>query len=82
MDTAATVITNRIDIYSRGMAALSEKLGPVDTEEFISLIKSDRSDYTKWQKEHFDAKTPEQISREAEAYAKAHPYRGDPSTII
>ena len=74
--------TNKFDLYSRGMQALHHMLGSVDAEEFISLVKSDQFDYTRWQREHFDKKTPEQISREAEEYVKAHPYKGDPSTII
>ena len=49
MDSTATASTNKFDIYSRGMAALNEILGTVDAEEFISLVKSDRFDYTKWQ---------------------------------
>ena len=73
---------NKFDLYSRGMRALYNTLGTVDTEEFISLIKSDQFDYAAWQRQHFDAKTPEQISAEAEAYVTDHPYAGDPSTII
>jgi hypothetical protein len=57
-------------------------LGTVDTEEFISFVKSDQFDYTKWQRDHFDAKTPEQISAEATAYVTDHPYAGNPDSII
>jgi len=73
---------NRFDLYNRGMQALHTMLGTVDAEEFISLVKSDQFDYTTWQRQHFDQKTPEQISAEAEAYVNAHPYLGDPFTII
>ena len=73
---------SKFDLYSRGMKALHSILGTVDTEEFISFIKSDQFDYTKWQRDHFDAKTPEQISSEATAYVTEHPYAGDPATII
>ena len=72
----------KFDLYSRGMRALHNVLGTVDTEEFISLVKSDQFDYTEWQKQHFDKKTAEHISEEAEAYVTEHPYTGDPSTII
>ena len=34
-------------------------------------------DYTKWQREYFDAKTPEEISKEAFQFEKAHPYIGN-----
>lgn len=74
--------TSKFDLYSRGMKALHNILGTVDTEEFISFVKSDQFDYTKWQRDHFDAKTSEQISAEATAYVTEHPYKGDPATII
>ncbi len=76
------VNVSKFDIYNRGMQALHKVLGSVDTEEFISLVKSDQFDYTKWQRQHFDQKSSEQISAEAEAYVIEHPYTGDPSTII
>ena len=82
MDSTATASTNKFDIYSRGMAALNEILGTVDAEEFISLVKSDRFDYTKWQRRHFDEKSPDEISKEAKQYVTSHPYKGDPSTVI
>ena len=82
MDSTASATTNKFDIYSRGMAALNEILGTVDAEEFISLVKNDRFDYTKWQRRHFDEKTPEQISHEAKKYVITHPYKGNPATVI
>ncbi len=80
--TQNPISVNKFDLYSRGMQALHNILGTVDTEEFISLVKSEQFDYTKWQREHFDQKTTEQISAEAEAYVTEHPYTGDSSTII
>ena len=77
-----TSAISRFDLYSRGMHALHDVLGTVDAEEFISLVKSDRFDYTEWQRQHFDQQTSEQISAEAETYVKEHPYAGNPSTII
>ena len=73
---------NKFALYSKGINALREMLGTLDTEEFIALVKSDQFDYTSWQRQHFDQKTREQISQEAETYVAAHPYKGDPSTII
>ena len=52
-----TISINKFDLYSRGMQALHSILGTVDTEEFISLVKSEQFDYTRWQREHFDKKT-------------------------
>ena len=73
---------NKIELYSRGMRGLRELLGSVDAEEFIALVKSEQFDYTQWQRRHFDAKTPEQISREAREYAKQHPFRGNPDVLV
>lgn len=34
-------------------------------------------DYTKWQREYFDAKIPETISEEASQFEKSHPFTSD-----
>ena len=54
----------------------------VEAEKSIPMVKSDQFDYTNWQRQHFDQKTPDQISEEAETYVTTHPYTGNPSTII
>ena len=59
---------------------LYQKNGFVITKTFE--ISCERFDYTKWQRDHFDTKTPEQISAEATAYVTKHPYAGDPASII
>ena len=59
---------------------LYQKNGFVITKSFE--ITRERFDYTKWQRDHFDMKTPEQISAEATAYVTKHPYAGDPASII
>lgn len=64
------------NIIDRGFSCLVEKLGVVDAERFIALIKRDDFDYTVWQREYFDSMEPGQIMEEASAYAKSHPYRG------
>ena len=64
------------DIVSEGMACLTERMGVLKTEMFIAAVIRDNFDYTKWQRTHFDAKTPEEISREASAYEKTHPFMG------
>jgi len=35
-------------IKDEGMRALAEKLGPVDAERFITLIRREPFDYTEW----------------------------------
>ena len=65
------------EIMNRGMKCLTEQMGIIDAEQFISLIIREKFDYTKWQRDYFDAKTPEEISEEASSFEKSHPFTGD-----
>ncbi len=65
------------EIMNRGMKCLTEQMGIVEAERFISIIIREKFDYTKWQREYFDAKTPEEISREASQYEQSHPFTGN-----
>ena len=54
-----------------GMKILSEKLGIVDAERFISLISRENFDYTKWREENLNEKiSVRELSRKASDYAK------------
>lgn len=68
---------NTVEIMNRGMKCLTEQMGIVEAEQFISIIIREKFDYTKWQKNYFDTKTPEEISREASQFEKAHPFTGN-----
>lgn len=50
--------------------------------DFICNTENNRFDYAKWQREHFDAKTPEQISKEARAFADTNPHSGNAKMIL
>ena len=76
------MIANTADTLSRGMEILSQKMGIVDAEKFIFLVKTEGFDYTKWQRDFFDGKTQEELDTEMDAYFSVHPYSGDPSKII
>lgn len=65
------------EIMNRGMKCLTEQMGIVEAEQFISVIIREKFDYTKWQREYFDAKSPEEISREASLFEKKYPFTGD-----
>ena len=67
----------KIEIMHRGMACLREVLGLVDAEKFIAFVNSEQMDYTKWQREYFDAMAPGEFHKKALEYAKAHPYTGN-----
>ncbi len=63
------------------MSILTEKMGPVEAEKFIFLIKVERFDYTKWQREFFEGKTKNELDTEMDSYFAEHPYSGDPAKL-
>ena len=65
------------EILARGMKCLTREMEILEAEQFVSLIIREKSDYTRWQREYFDAKTPKEISREVIEYEKAHPVQGN-----
>lgn len=65
------------EIMNRGMKCLVEQMGIVEAERFISVVIREKFDYTKWQRDYFDVKTPAEISEEASQFEKAHPFTGD-----
>lgn len=65
------------EIMNRGMQCLTEKMGIVEAEQFISAIIREKFDYTKWQREYFDAKKPEEISEEASDFEREQPFTGN-----
>lgn len=69
-------INNAVKIIDEGFACLVEKLGIVDAERFIAMIKRDSFDYTLWRREYFDKMDLEQISEEAVAYGNNNPHKG------
>ena len=56
------------EIMSRGMNCLMEQLGIVEAERFVATVIREKFDYTRWQQEFFDGKSPAEISLEAEAF--------------
>ena len=65
------------EIMNKGMKCLTEQMGIIEAEQFISMIIREQFDYTKWQRDYFDTKKPEAISEEASLFEKAHPFMGD-----
>ncbi|MDR2907218.1 MAG: hypothetical protein LBU91_04420 [Bacteroidales bacterium] len=52
-----------------GMDCLVEKLGPIETEIFISQIIREPFDYTKWQREHYADFSVSELNKMAINYA-------------
>ena len=65
-----------VELMDAGFACLIERLGVVDAERFVAMIKRDSFDYTLWRREYFDKMDLNQVSEEAAVYAKSHPNNG------
>ncbi len=55
-------------IRIEGMEALTEKLGMVEAERFIMLIRREPFDYTRWQENLFAGMSVEAISAKGAAF--------------
>ena len=53
------------EVKIKGVQALTESLGKVGAERFISLIQREPFDYTKWQRTLWEGLSVEEISRNA-----------------
>ncbi len=58
------------EIKIEGFEILSNALGWVDAERFISLIQREKFDYTKWRQNLFNGLSGEEISKRAMAFQK------------
>ena len=55
-------------LRQKGMEALTESLGLIDAERFITLITRDSFDYTEWRRDQFNDDSVEELSARAQAY--------------
>ena len=69
-------------ILSRCVEILCKNVGIVEAETFIFLIRSEDFDYTKWQREYYDSKTPEQIKAELDEFSTNNPFESTKANII
>ena len=67
-------MVSNMEIMNRGITCLLEKLGAVETEQFISTIIREKFDYTKWQQQRFDDMSSDEFQDAAVAYAKENPF--------
>jgi len=64
---------NQNIIRSEAINCLLEKLGPLETEIFISNLLREPFDYTKWQRDHLFQDMPlHELNRNAAQYVKEH----------
>jgi len=66
------VITDT-EIKREGLKALSQSLGQVEAERFITLLLREPFDYTQWQETLFEGKSIEEISNAASALREKRP---------
>ncbi len=65
---------NDMVLLDTGMKFLSEKLGILDAEKFITLILKEPFDYTKWREDNlFVGMSVKEISRAAKQYCDTNP---------
>jgi hypothetical protein len=57
-------------IRSIGMKALREKLGLIEAEKFIALIRKEPFDYTEWQKTLWEGKAVDDLFNAAKAFTE------------
>lgn len=69
-------MNSAVELMDAGFACLVEKLGVIDAERFVAMIKRDSFDYTLWRREYFDKMSLDQVSGEAAVYAQSYPHKG------
>ena len=70
------------DVIERGLKCLSEHMGPLDTEIFISTLIREQFDYTKWHRRFADSVGKEDFEKLVHEAEKSRPYGGDKATVI
>lgn len=66
-------MSSTAELLDRGMQCLIRDLGSVDAERFFSTVLRERFDYTKWQRDYFDAMPSGEFHNRAVEYARTHP---------
>ncbi len=56
---------NNTELKIKAYNILSQQLGLVEMERFISLVQLEKFDYTKWRKDLFDNFTVDDLSKQA-----------------
>ena len=67
---------DNIALVNRCMDVLCESVGVVEAERFIHFVKSESFDYTKWQRQHYDAIPADQLKAEMMRFCAEHPFPG------
>ena len=73
---------SRAALADRCMSILCEHIGILEAEQFIFYLRTESFDYTRWQREHYDKMTPEEIYAGVVRNGKIHPFQGKKAVII
>jgi hypothetical protein len=63
--TTGRFMITEAELKVKGVKALSDAFGPVDTERFVSLMQKNVFDYTSWQKTLFEDLTLDELNDKA-----------------
>jgi hypothetical protein len=61
---------SEVALRVEAMAILIKKLGEIDAERFITIVKSDNFDYTEWQRNLWNGKSIDEIHHMATKFEK------------
>ena len=68
-----TEVSHTAVIMEKGINVLLEKLGVLDTEQFISTLLKEPFDYTKWSREYYANADLHELNMRAVEYDKNNP---------
>ncbi|MBQ9512404.1 MAG: hypothetical protein IJR58_04355 [Lachnospiraceae bacterium] len=64
---------NTAETLTRGMKCLTDGLGIVETERFISIVLREQADYTKWRQQYYDDLSDDEIEYDITNFTQNHP---------
>ena len=73
---------NNIALVSRCMDILCSQVGIVDAERFIYIMRSEAFDYTKWQRDHYDNISPDELNAAVDRFSAEHEFKGNKAKVI
>ena len=73
---------NNIALVSRCMDILCSQVGIVDTERFIYIMRSEAFDYTKWQLDHYDNISPNELDAAVDKFSAENEFKGSKARVI
>ena len=72
---------NTLEVMEHGMKVLTEQMGVIGAETFISVIMREHFDYTKWHQRFADSITEDEFNKLVENSERLDPYAGGGSVI-